>query len=239
MGYNVIDAVRAARKLVPDASARWTAAGQSQGGQAAWAANELAATYGSELTLLGTVSIAPATDVTGYVDMAEAGTLSREQLGTFQMILAALKAERPNLELDDYRRGVVKDQWAVLSSCQASVKAERNAVIARISADDLRPSSPEAAAALRGYLDDMSVPKTQASAPMLVWYGGKDINQLAGWTERALARACEMGDVIEIRFDPNMAHSDVAVPDAIKWINGRFANAPVPNDCPSFQPRSG
>jgi len=55
-GYNLIDSVRAARKLVPQASTRWSALGGSQGGQAAWAANELAPRYGQGLDLVGSVS---------------------------------------------------------------------------------------------------------------------------------------------------------------------------------------
>ena len=45
-GYNLIDSVRAARKVVADTSNRWAAFGVSQGGQAAWAANELSPSYG-------------------------------------------------------------------------------------------------------------------------------------------------------------------------------------------------
>jgi hypothetical protein len=46
VGYNLIDSVRAARKFVPNTSDRWAALGASQGGQAAWAANELADNHG-------------------------------------------------------------------------------------------------------------------------------------------------------------------------------------------------
>ena len=41
----------------PAASDRWLGIGVSQGGQATWAANELAPTYGAGLTLEGTVSV--------------------------------------------------------------------------------------------------------------------------------------------------------------------------------------
>jgi hypothetical protein len=39
----------------------------SKGGQAAWAANELAADYGAGLALQGSVSITPPTDMTNYL----------------------------------------------------------------------------------------------------------------------------------------------------------------------------
>ena len=90
-GYNMIDATRAARKLVPNTSERWVAAGFSQGGQAAWAANELAQTYGEGLTLLGSVALAPPLDLTFIADTAAAGALNEEQKPLYLSLLAALK----------------------------------------------------------------------------------------------------------------------------------------------------
>ena len=66
-GQNLIDSVRAARKLVPDASTRWAAFGGSQGGQAAWAANELAGGYAPELQLVGTASYSAPLAIDGFV----------------------------------------------------------------------------------------------------------------------------------------------------------------------------
>ena len=45
-GFNVIDSIRGARNLDPSLSTRWVAAGTSQGGHAAWAANEYNDLYG-------------------------------------------------------------------------------------------------------------------------------------------------------------------------------------------------
>src|SRR5215831_4114189 len=59
LGRATIDAVRAARVLVPSAGTRWAAIGHSEGGQAALASGELAATYGKGLTYLGAVGYAP------------------------------------------------------------------------------------------------------------------------------------------------------------------------------------
>ena len=48
-GYNLMDAVRAAKKQVDDTSPIWAAVGEVQGGQAAWAVNELADNTGSKV----------------------------------------------------------------------------------------------------------------------------------------------------------------------------------------------
>jgi acetyl esterase/lipase len=233
-GYNVIDAVRATRKLVPAASKEWVALGLSQGGQATWAANELAANYNGGLALVGSVSLAPPADITGFADAAAAGQLTPEQAPALPLILSWLKKAHPELNLDDYRRGIVADNWDTLLACSGPKAAERDKVTDQIAPDDLRPSSPEAVETLRDYLQKMSLPQGPAAAPMLVIYGGQDNLVPSSWTDRALTAACGMGDVIDILTQPDKGHSDIDVSSAFGWINDRFRGEPAPNSCTSF-----
>lgn len=234
VGYNVIDSVRAARRLVADASDRWLAAGVSQGGQAAWAANELAGGYGQGLSMVGAVSLSPPTDLTGFAELAAAGTLTKDQQASLQLILVALATEHPDLRLDDYRRGVVAQKWDVLSSCEDSTATQRTEAIEQIGPDDLRPSGPDQTAVLTDYLQRRGLPKVPTAAPMLVIYGGADSFLPGAWTDRALTAACTMGDVIDIQFQPEKGHSDIDVSMAFGWINERFAGQPAANSCESF-----
>lgn len=234
VGYNVIDAARAAHKLVPESADRWLAVGVSQGGQAAWAANELAAHYGTGLNLVGAVSLSPATDLTGLASGAAAGSLSKEQDAILQLILASLAAENPSLNLQDYRRGGVAEHWEVLASCHTEDAAARAAAIEKITPDDLRPASPQAEATLQGLLAKRSLPKEPTSAPMLVMYGGQDTLLPPDWTNKALAAACRLGDVIDIMFQPTKGHADIDVASSYDWIKDRFDGVPAPNSCPSF-----
>jgi pimeloyl-ACP methyl ester carboxylesterase len=233
-GYNVIDAVRATRRLVPEASNRWVALGLSQGGQATWAANELAANYNGGMELLGTVSLSPPADITGFADAAAAGTLTPEQAPALPLILSWLKKAYPDFNLDDYRRGIVQDKWDVLLACQGPKAAERDKITDQITADDLRPSSPAAVDTLRGYLQKMSLPQGPTAAPMLVIYGGQDTLVPSQWTDRALTAACGLGDVIDIQTQPDKGHTDIDVSSAFGWINNRFKGEPAPNSCLSF-----
>jgi hypothetical protein len=230
-GYNLIDSVRAARKLIPEASERWLAMGTSQGGQAAWAANELAQNYGGGLTLVGSVSVSPPADIVGFADAAAAGALTKEQRPALQAILAALKHEYPGFNLDDYRRGVVADKWDVLSVCEGPEVDERTSVIEQITPDDLRPSSPQAVEALRAYLEKMTLPQGPTAAPMLVIYGGLDSFVPAAWTDRAVIAACQMGDVIDVQLQADKGHTDVDVSAVYPWIAARFNGEPAPNSC--------
>ena len=232
-GYNLIDLVRAAPKLDPAVSNRWVAVGISQGGQAAWAANELSAPskYSMGVNLLGSASLAPPLDLTVFADAAAAGDLTKEQQPGYAAILAALKNEYPSFNLDDYRRGIVQRQWDLLLSCDMT-KADAHAkVVDQITADDLRPDSPAALATLRGYLQKMSLPQQQAAAPMLVIYGAKDALIPVSSTDRALAQACRMGDVIDIQRQPDKGHSDLDVTMAFTWLIDRFNGGPVNDSC--------
>ncbi len=135
-GLNVIDAVRALRHTFGDVSTRWVALGGSQGGGAAWAANEQAATYAPELALLGAVGLSPAADVTGLVDKAVAGTLTADQGPVLQGILYSLARLHPDLNLDDYRHGAATKYWDVLSSCAGPDVHERTVAINALGARD-------------------------------------------------------------------------------------------------------
>jgi len=230
-GYNLIDAVRAARKLVPDISDRWLAVGASQGGQAAFAANELAMNYGGGLKLVGSVSLAPPLDLTPLADAAAAGQLTTEQKEALQSILASLKNEYPDFNLDDYRHGIVGDKWDLLSQCDIAGADARSKVLDQVTDDDLRPSSPQAVTTLRAYLQKMSLPQGPTVAPMLVIYGGNDPFIPAGWTNRALAQACRLGDVIDIQFQPDKGNSDLDLASADAWITARFNGEPADNSC--------
>lgn len=236
VGYNLIDAVRAARTLIAraqqSASDRWLAFGIGQGGQAAWAANELAANQGKGMTLIGAVAISPVADIDGLADAADAGTLSIEQALELQGFLAALKNEYGDFfNLEDYRGGVVKDKWDALLACQGESLNERAAIAAEITADDLRPRTPAAAATLRGYLKKTTLPLGPIQAPMLVIYGGQDPAVPAAWTERALDRACKMGDIIQIVRLPDDAVDRLNLAAALDWMGQRVNSVPAPNDC--------
>ncbi|MET3963368.1 hypothetical protein ABIE44_003302 [Marmoricola sp. OAE513] len=233
-GLNVIDSVRAARATFPGISTTWAAFGGSQGGGAVWAANEEAGSYAPELDLVGVIALAPAADVTGLVDKAVAGTLTADQRPTLQWLLASLERQHPDLDLDHYRRGAAKTYWDTLSTC-AGVKDDggrRQDAQAEVSNADLAPDSPEAAALLRKALEGWALPRKPTSAPMFVAYGEKDTFIDPVWTTRALARACQQGDVIEAHLDPEGTHAVMNAGDPAQWLADRFAGKPAKNDCP-------
>jgi S-formylglutathione hydrolase FrmB len=228
---NMIDAVHATRNAVPKASASWVAVGTAEGGQAAWAANELGDNYGYG-NLQGTVSISPTADIEGLGDAAAAGALTSEQQLAYIAYLDALSNEYPDdFHLDDYRRGIVTQNWDLLLGCERDQAAQRASIITQITPDDLRPATPDALATLRGYLQKTNLPQGPTQVPMLVVFGTKDPLIPAEWTQRALDRACGMGDVVAMWKQPDESPAVIDSATALSWIADRFANRPPANDC--------
>jgi S-formylglutathione hydrolase FrmB len=235
-GYVVIDGVRAAKTLVPAATSdSWAALGSLEGGQASWAANELVDNYGSGLHLVASASLSPIADFEGLADAAMAGTLTPEQKLIYIAYLAAVQSEHKfDVDLDDYRRGAAQQNWGALLSCRGP---DRMALAQQIPPQDLKPASEGALATLRGYLQKTTLPQGPTAAPMYVIYGGRDPTIPAAWTERAVGRACQMGDVIQIAEWPDKSHSDINPLAAVGWIADRLKSNPSANDCAAFLAR--
>lgn len=230
-GFNVIDSVRALRAVSSDVSKTWSAYGGSQGGAAAWAANEQASTYGSDLNLVGSGSIVPAADVSVYAAMASAGTMNKDQQAAFIGILIGLERTRKDFNIDDYRRGLAKEEWDVLSACYGPEAEKRATVIYALPPGDLMPATPEAQQRLFDLLKGMALPQQPAAAPMLVIYAGLDTFIPPETTQAAIARACEMGDTVQVVFQPDKGHGDVDGSVYLEWLGERLSGLPAPNSC--------
>lgn len=230
--YNIIDAVRAARYAVDHVSDTWVGYGVSQGGQAVWAANELAPEYGRDLRLLGTISMSAPTDLRPLVDAMVDGTLTREQKVLLPMVLAGVRVVHPELDLDDYLRGQVRTRMNVFLSCLGDQDGLRSKIVENAPASDFQPATPEAAARLREWLGEFSVPQRQATAPMLVGYGDADQLIPVAWTQAAVQQACAMGDVVDAHVAVGQGHGILdfgALP--AEWLRGRLAGEPAPSTC--------
>lgn len=230
-GLNVIDAVRALRRTFDHTSQRWAALGGSQGGGAVWAAGEQAATYAPEMLPVGVVALAPAADVAGLVDLAQQQALTKEQRPTLAVIVESLARLHPDINRDDYRRGLAAEEWDVLVACSGNKVHERESVIDRLQPGDIGPNTPAAADRLRGYLTAWALPQQRLSAPMSVVYGGADEYIAPAWTEEAIRRACDLGGEVTADFQPDKGHGDLEFANQVDWLAQRFAGAPVTDGC--------
>jgi hypothetical protein len=231
-GLNMIDSVRALRHTFKDVSTRWAAFGGSQGGGAAWAADEQGRTYAPELELVGAVAISPAADVSGAVDKSQQGSLTTDQGPALQAIIESLARLHPDLNRDDYRHGAAAQYWDVLSACSGPMVHDRTAAAKALGPHDLTPSTPQAADRLRQLLSQWALPQQRLSAPLLVWYSGADTYIDANWTTAAIQRACALGGTVVWQFEKDKGHGEANFVDQLQWMADRFGGKPVTNDCP-------
>lgn len=102
---NVVDSVRAARELVPDASTTWAVAGQSQGGHAALATAARAETLAPELDFRGTFASGAPTNLDRLAGLAgpDFPDLQLDGLTLYLLYIASgMREARPDLALDQY-----------------------------------------------------------------------------------------------------------------------------------------
>jgi pimeloyl-ACP methyl ester carboxylesterase len=232
-GYNLIDSMSAVRKLVLDSSPQWFAVGLGQGGQAAWAADELAVDHSLGLDLRGAVSLSPLADIEGLADVAVNGNGTPEQRLTLVRYIQTLRDTYGDaIDIDAFRRGSAVEHWDELLSCNQDPDKQGSALGALVDNDDLKPNGVDAADTLRGFLQKTTLPQGPTYAPMLVIYGGRDPVVPQEWTRGALNRACAMGDVIQIAFQPDAGGATVDTSTMATWMADRLNGVPPVNDCP-------
>ena len=209
----VVDSVRAARAVVPEAGTRWAVLGYSQGGHAALWTAELAAGLAPELQLLGAAVLAPVTEP------------------------AELTIGGPHIE------ALMIDGWLAstpdVDEDVALTEAGREAAELAEEECQVAPSDPalvtEAGApAFETYLAANNVGTQPVTVPVLVLQGNDDPLVTAEVTQRGVDRLCAAGTVVDLRKYDEADHLtivEVATPDAVAWLADRFAGVPPPSSC--------
>ena len=229
--FNLIDAVRAARTVVPALSSRWVALGASQGGETAWAAAEYFSAYGQGTDLLGAAALVPTLDMAGLVQRAETSTLTADQMYLYPNVIEGLAAVDKSIDPNDYLHGVLRDEKATLLACLPPASQGKEALAGKFNRSDAKPSSAAAAEELRERLTSYALPQQPTKIPLLAIYGGSDQTVPPEWTEVAMGRACAHGDtILRIRMDGQGHKLD---PGAFlgQWIADRFAGVPAVGNC--------
>jgi alpha-beta hydrolase superfamily lysophospholipase len=237
LGNTMIDAARAAHRVLPSTSTKWAAYGLGEGGLAAWAAAERAGTYGGGMTLVGAVALSPFADMSPLVDAAERGELNGlVDLRTYIWTLQSLANQDPSLDLNLYRSGMARDQWDVLADCVPPDPDEARRLFNELNPNDLLPRDGAAADDLRRRLSAAGVPArnpTPGAAPILVTFGTLDANSPPAGIQRAIDAACAKGEQIEVlkRAGGTEASDDQVVESAVGWLYARFAGERLGNVC--------
>jgi alpha-beta hydrolase superfamily lysophospholipase len=222
----VIDAVRAARALGNrvGAGSRYVVLGYSQGGHAALFANEIAATWAPELTLVGTVAGAPVVELDTFV-----GELSPAFDWLEVLMVAGMEAVDPAAAPASVLSPAGLDLFPVVDErCSTDVMAAYEGGGALKA--DLRTTPPFASR-----LAADTPGQRPGASPVLLLGGGADELIGADLLEQALARLCSVGQVVERRTYPGVDHAGsiaASLDDAVAWAKGAFTTTPTTSSCP-------
>ena len=227
-GHAVIDGVAAARAL-PEANAgdRWVVTGHSQGGHAALVTGEMAAERLPEAELLGTVAIAPGSQLAEtYGDDVQTRIITA-------MVLFGAAAEDPAIDPRDFlgpeayeaAAGVVED------TCLGEIIA---ALVPVAASPDFYVTDPRTDPVGSAWLEENDPGQVASDAPLLLVQGGQDAIVLPARTEALFERLCGLGQVVE-RIDLPDANHDTEPSEAgdeiAAWLDARFAGEPAADDC--------
>lgn len=228
-GNSVIDAVRAAGNL-PDSHAgkRWFSIGHSQGGHGALFAGERADSYAPELDLLGTVSMAPATELTktyGPVDEVVSRIVG-------VMMLYGASSEHPEIHFEDYAgpellaaKGVFED------TCLDDIIT----AMAPIPAETFYAHDPLETEPAKSLLALNQPGLIATDSPLFLAQGTEDERVNVQRTKDFFTRVCKLGQVTELLVIDGKDHGTIvpaAAPAAAEWMNDRLAGKTAPDSCP-------
>lgn len=226
--YNLIDATRAATRLFPGVSSKWVAMGGSQGGQSAWAANEMDDSYGDGLTMVGAVALAPAVNVVEMAELASRGELTAEQQGVWPLVIVGLQRAGLLAGTSPYLRGAADPTIPGFLGCEEQDTWLRSG----LEVDDLRPESAEATEELERALKLTALPQRPLAAPMVVINGTQDRVIYPSWVDYSVKLSCSLGGDIQ-HVELAQADHDKGYPDedVLTWVEKRFAGEPTEPNC--------
>ncbi|WP_423415689.1 alpha/beta fold hydrolase [Hyphomicrobium sp. B1] len=233
-GRAVLDSIRAAHEL-PGASisTRSVLWGHSQGGQAVLFAAKLAALYSPDLTVLGVVAAAPATELSALMrdDIATAGgkNLLAMTLWSWDRVFGAPMSEIVVAE-------AVPDVDRLANICLESIIdiRPRQIVGKELTQQFLKVKDPTAMEPWKRLLAENTIGTLPPSLPVLIAQGAADVVVDPPVTAAYAKLLCAAGSRVAMLSYPGVGHGmisrDAAKP-SVDWMADRFAGRGAPSDC--------
>jgi hypothetical protein len=223
-----LDIARAAHQIRETAANDTTFVwGQSQGGQAALFAGEIAPTYAPELDLAGVISGAPVTDATA---MFPAASTIPGTLGFVVMGLVGLEAAHPEAKIDTVLTPAAVEQSKIVEQkCYDAVLSAFKQPVDQVIANNpgTVPPFPELFAA-------GSPGNVLTSAPMFLYQGLSDDVVFKVFTDQYAQKACGLGNTIDYRTYSGKDHYEenaAAEKDVLEWMQARLGGIAAPTSC--------
>ena len=227
-GHAVIDGVAAARSMPEaDAGNRWAVAGVSQGGHAALVTGEMAADRLPDAQLLGTVAIAPGSQLAkSFGDDLQARAITA-------MVLFGAATEDEAIDPRNFLNPEVYEPAAKAIE-QGCISEITTAMIPLAARPDFYVTDPRSDPVGAAWLAENDPGKVASSSPLLLVQGGQDPLVVPARTDALFAQLCGLGQVVDRLDVPTATHDSVtkeSESEVSAWLAERFDGAPAQDDC--------
>jgi alpha-beta hydrolase superfamily lysophospholipase len=229
---SVLDSVRVARALVPEADDRFAVWGRSQGGHTALWTGMTAADYAPELELLGVAPSAPAIDLPAILEHA---MTTRAGAVVVSQALYAWSHVYSGVDLDDLVKPEQRTRFEQIATiCLTTPNAF---ILAGLVGGVPTPTEflavdPLTTERFRALID-RNIPNGPIEVPVLISHGtGDTLIPFAG-SEAEATRRCAAGEDVQFTRYPGVGH-DASAESAIAtigWVEDRFAGRPTGPNC--------
>ena len=230
-GRSTVDAVVAAHDTEP-LSSRWVVVGHSQGGHAALGAAQLAEARYPSGTLLGSVPMAPGSNLTTILDFISALQPPPTGLAA-EIVYAAIAAHEtdPHFSLS----ALPPDVARAIPLAKRLCVGELGKYFATHPPSSLIPADWRQNEPLRLFADRNDPGRRLSPGPMLLVQGDADTTVPKLLSDALNQQLCGIGQAVDYRVYPGADHTGVvaaAGPDILTWVDERFAGQPAASTCP-------
>jgi alpha-beta hydrolase superfamily lysophospholipase len=233
-GYDVLNAVRAARATGQPLASDTVLVGVSQGGRAAESAAETAQSYAPELNIRGVVLLSPGLSVQ-FGDAIRAGTLNApDQYMILPYLVAAVRYSHPSFGYDRVLHGDLLTAAPQLETkCTGDLTPTDVAVGEAATPDEARFADDAAARAVSDLESRTNLPKSATTLPTYVVRGDADRLVSTAWSTEAIAQMCALGTPVHDLVVPGGHDAPGNATDQwLNWIGDLFDGTPIESTCP-------
>lgn len=235
-----LDIMRAARQIDPAIGARYVVMGHSEGGQADLFTARFGPSYVPELTLLGNVAFAPASDMS---DRIQGLTTASEPSGALVYAIYFLQSAVSNHPGIDLGRILTPQALAHLALTRqecVSPALTQGYWATAIPKDQFLPGADLSAILELAAVNDPGTLRIEA--PTMIMQGGADVTVPPRTTDAVVRKLCAKGNDVVYRIFPRAEHEsvvEVGNDEAASWVRARFTGAPATSNCATLPSAPG
>ena len=235
-----LDIMQAARQIEPGIGTRYVVMGHSQGGQADLFTAFYGPSYVPDLTLLGNVAFAPASDMGGRISDMTKDAQPSVALVYAMYVLQSIASTNPDFEL---RRILTPQALAHLAQTRQECVTDslmQGYWASAIPKDQFVPGVDLSAVLTWTAKNDPGT--LHIAAPTLIMQGGADVTVLPRTTDVVAGKLCKNGTALSYRVFPSADHEAVVQQgnaEAQDWVRARFAGTAATSNCNALPSAAG